>query len=69
MGREREREREREAQVFPMLLITSGVSTLLTTLGHAHLQGHEPASQRTFKRWFFKAAFLVPKRTFQTRVL
>lgn len=23
-----------------MLLITSGVSTLLMTLGHAHLQGH-----------------------------
>jgi len=27
------------AQVLLMLLITSGVSTLLITLGHAHLQG------------------------------
>jgi len=27
------------AQVLPMLLITSGVSTLLITLCHAHLQG------------------------------
>ncbi|TNN31395.1 hypothetical protein EYF80_058453 [Liparis tanakae] len=29
-----------------MLLITSGVSTLLMTLGHAHLQGHEPVAER-----------------------
>jgi len=29
-----------------MLLITSGVSTLLMTLGHAPLQGHEPMAER-----------------------
>jgi len=29
-----------------MLLITSGVSNLLTTLGHAPLQGHEPMTER-----------------------
>jgi len=35
-----------KAQVLPMLLITAGVSTLLMTLGHAHLQGHEPVAER-----------------------
>jgi len=25
--------------------------------------------QKNFKKWFFKAPFLVPQRTFQTRVL
>jgi len=35
-----------KAQVLPVLLITSGVSTLVMILGHAHLQGHEPEAQR-----------------------
>jgi len=65
--RMRERERERpeglsnaalahKAQVLPMLLITTGVSILLMTLGHAHLQGQErPVAERvvTVKNvWF-----------------
>jgi len=33
------------------------------------LQNPIKVSQRTFNKWYFKTPFLVPQRTFQTRVL